>query len=268
MTKDKKRKQSIRAAQQASSRRYTQAAREVGDWSARRKTFQLAELLTECSSSPQIPFDSAGPQDHWAAPQRFASDVLGTAVPFGSVLELAGALAQAGRAAALELESLTPGSRAVLLHGQRRFEMTLSQELVVELCRWRDCPNSLWDAPISWCDAHLRQCDAATLVHQAQLWGCARFHWADYAPELCGGGRGADRLVRAAVVQDASKEVVHTLLDTCFDDPDLVADSTLNDAVPMRLRHAIDRERLRLEGAARSEASRLRKSTGLTRLPH
>ncbi|MFJ8076989.1 hypothetical protein ACIQ7Q_24360 [Streptomyces sp. NPDC096176] len=258
MTMDKQRKRSIRAAQQTTGRRYTPLAREANMTADRgpTKTFLLADLLRECTTFPEVLFDEADPDDKWA-PRVFASDILGTVVPFGTVLALAGTLAAAGRDSALRLESLTAGE-AVVTYNNRRFQLTLNQDRQDELCRRPGCPSSIYDDAIAWCHVHLPECDVDTLVHVATEWGYARREWADDNPDLCGGGRGADRLIQAAVRHGAFEQVTRALMDTCFDDPQVIAESTFDDGAVMRLRHAIDRERLRLEGVATAELRRLR----------
>ncbi|MFD7446175.1 hypothetical protein [Streptomyces sp. NPDC059909] len=92
--KDKKRKDAIRAEQKASGRRYTAVARELAIAGTER-TFLLQDLLSECATFPPATIDWGYPEE--LAPAAFESRVLGGAVPFSTVKQLAGALAEEGR---------------------------------------------------------------------------------------------------------------------------------------------------------------------------
>jgi hypothetical protein len=125
VTQDKKRKAAIRKAQQASGRRYAAVAREMSTFSP--GSFQLRDLLAECASRPAVDlgWESLHPD---FAPSVFESDLIGTAIPYGTVLQLAGLLARDGRAARLTVESVSPQESVVVTCTGRRIELMISQD--------------------------------------------------------------------------------------------------------------------------------------------
>ncbi|WP_380286506.1 hypothetical protein [Kitasatospora purpeofusca] len=267
MTQDRKRKQTVRALQQLTGRRYTPLARE--DAVRRPQTgqpFSLGELLAECTSAPvTVPawfLDcDAGGEPGWEPPKSFFSELLGVDVPHGTVLELAGLLAQTGLGTRCRVESADPDHRALVVAGERRFDLCLTQERIDECCRQPTCLSMPVGEDVVWCGEHLRRRSLPELVHMAHRLATTTVQDADYEPERCGGGHGADRLVKAAVAHAGSETVIKTLIGSGFDDPDHVAEWSWDDTLEMRLRHAIDREGLRLRNVAQAEAERVRQAT-------
>ncbi|MGW4807210.1 hypothetical protein [Kitasatospora sp. NPDC004272] len=267
MTQDRKRKQAVRARQQHTGRRYTVLSRE--DAARHRQVgedFSLGELLAECTSAPvtvpawfkAIP-DSYEPS--WEPPKAFFSKLLGVDVPHGTVLELAGQLAQLGLDTRCRVESSDPDHRVVVATEGRRFDLCLTQELLNECCRQLACLRRPFGDDIPWCDEHVRQRSLPELLQMADQLGYTTRQEADYEPERCGGGPGADLLVQAAVAYAGSGQVITNLISSGFDDPDSAAEWSSDDTLEMRLRYAIDRERLRLRKVAEAEAARIRRAT-------
>ncbi len=267
MTQDRKRKQAVRARQQLTSRRYTPLAREdAARHPQAGQAFSLGALLAECTSAPvTVPawfkaITDEGAAD-WAPPKSFFSKLLGVDVPHGTILELAGLLAQRGLDTQCRVESADPDHRVVVVTEGWRFDLCLTQEMVNECCRQPACPRRPFGTDIIWCDEHLRRRSLPELIEMAARLGYSTVQEADYEPERCGGEPGADLLVRAAVAYAGSAAVIDRLISTGFDDPDSAAEWSADDTLEMRLRHAIDRERLRLRNVARAEADRIRQLT-------
>ncbi|MFD8028051.1 hypothetical protein ACFV3F_04705 [Streptomyces sp. NPDC059717] len=274
MTKDKKRKADVRAVQQATGWRYTQVAREWAQTTGGvGRTFLLKELLTECATLP--PAAVTWTYDEVLAPAVFESRLLGAVVPYGTVLELAGALAQQGTNAQLLLESLDPLETSVVVYGERRFSLVLSQDLVFELCRKPGCVYQLVSPIIAWCRDHLADCGTDALAAIASEWGHARSEelaGSDLA--RLGGSREADLLVKAAVARGAFEIVSTSLLHACFEDLEVLDDPLYDEVRAVDMRHAIERERIRLQRVAQAESRRLRQSAvscaacGTVLMPH
>ncbi|MEU3495314.1 hypothetical protein ABZ747_17735 [Kitasatospora cineracea] len=267
MTQDRKRKQAVRARQQHTGRRYTALSRE--DAARHRQVgedFSLGELLAECTTAPvTVPawFKAVRGSDEpfWEPPKAFFSKLLGVDVPHGTVLELAGQLAQLGLDTTCRVESSDPDHRVVVATGGRRFDLCLTQEMLNECCRQPACLRGPFGDDIPWCDEHVRRRSLPELIEMADRLGYATVHEADYEPELCGGGPCADLLVQAAVAHAGSEAVIERLVSAGFDDPDSAAEWSSDDTLEMRLRYAIDRERYRLRNVARVEAVRIRRAT-------
>ena len=267
MTQDRKRKQAVHARQQLTSRRYTPLAREdAARHPQASQAFSLGALLAECTSAPvTVPawfkaITDEGAAD-WAPPKSFFSALLGVDVPHGTILELAGLLAQRGLDTQCRVESADPDHRVVVVTEGWRFDLCLTQEMVNECCRQPGCPRRPFGTDIVWCDEHLRQRGLPELIKMAAELGYTTAQEADYEPERCGGGPGADLLVQASVPHAGSTQVIKKLISTGFDDPDNAAEWSADGTLEMRLRHAIDRERLRLHNVARAEAGRIRQLT-------
>ncbi|MFI8520054.1 hypothetical protein ACIGEZ_19825 [Streptomyces sp. NPDC085481] len=173
MTRDRKRKAEIRAAQQTTGRRYTQAAHALTKAPRQvERAFLLKELLTECSTQPPADVDWGYPDEF--APRVFESALLGTVVPYGTVLELAGTLAQEGTDARLRVESVSPLEGAVIRCSERRLSLVLSQDMIRELCQEPGCTQSpIRPFIIVRCPDHLADCDANALAAMASAWGYA-----------------------------------------------------------------------------------------------
>ncbi|WP_411147419.1 hypothetical protein [Streptomyces sp. A30] len=261
MTKDKRRKAEIRAAQQSTGRRYAQLAREMAAGPARTaRTFLLSELLNECATLP--PADVDWGYDAEYAPAVFHSQVLGEAIPYGTVLELAGSLAREGHKARITVESLHPLETAFVVCNERRFRLIITQERADELCRTPDCQQEPTSWAFSRCDSHLADCDAQTLTRMASDWGHARNEELDRDPSRLGGSPEADLLIKAAVASGAFEQISKTLLHMCFEDPDMIDEVFWNEADALAMRYGLERERLRLYDVARKEALRIRAKIG------
>ncbi|MFF8422968.1 hypothetical protein [Streptomyces sp. NPDC015680] len=274
MTRDKKRKAAVRATQKATGLRYTQAARltpepetgasagPAGDRVG--QSFTLQELLGECATLPPAVVDWGwDPEYEYQGPDVFQSKVLGAAIPFGTVLELAGELSREGRGTLLHLESLSPLESAVVSSsGQRRFKLIITQDSVYELCQQPRCSSHPENELIPWCRDHLAECDSGVLVDTARDWGYAQSEDAGRDPESREGAEGAAVLVRAAVAQGAYPRVVSVLLDACFEPDDMIDEVFWDPKDALAMRQAIERERLRLERIAETEYRRIQKETG------
>lgn len=258
MTKDKKRKAAVRELQSATGSRYTRLAREMGGPRAGR-TFRLADLLAECATLPHASVQWDFPEHY--APAVFDSGMIGTVVPYGTVLELAGSLAQVGPGAAITVESVSPLAQAVVVCRQRRFQLVLTQDMVNELCRQAECPNTSDSWAFTHCRDHLAECGTRALVSMARIWGHGRREEHDEDPAAVGGGPEADLLIRAAVAAVCFEAVRDALLDACFGDPDLFDDMYWDASQALAVQHALERERLRLHEIAQTEVRRIHKAT-------
>lgn len=122
MTSDKTRKQRVRMEQQATGARYTVAARRIGQaqQTGPAESFTLGDLLHEATTEPAFVFPACGcgeldcAETHNWEPRSFDSRLVGTMVATGTVLELAGSLAQRDLVAPLQVESVSPPDSAVL----------------------------------------------------------------------------------------------------------------------------------------------------------
>ncbi|TQE33090.1 hypothetical protein [Streptomyces ipomoeae] len=261
MTKDKKRKSEIREAKRTTGSRYARLAREMKQTAQpAARTFRLAELLAECATLPPASVDWGFPEEY--APAVFASSLLGGGVPYGTVLELSGALAKEGPRARVTLESMSPQEEAVVVCHERRFLLVLTQDMVNELCRTPGCSASPVNWAITWCARHLPGCDTQTLVRMARNWGHGRREDLDRDPARLGESPEADLLIKAAVAQGAFERVRKVLLDACFGDPDLFDDEFWDASEALAMQHALERERLRLYEVALAEGLRIRGTAG------
>jgi hypothetical protein len=264
VTKDKKRKAEIRATQASSGRRYTPLAREMaaGPVSADR-SFSLVELLTECATLPPAKVNwGCSVEDAEWAPAVFDSEVLGGAVPYGSVLELAGLVAHEGRQARIRVESLSPLASAIVVCRERRFHLIISQEQAYELCRTPGCLRSPAAWAFSRCDSHLADCDASTLESIAGDLGLNRNEELNRDPSRLGGSPEADLIIKAAVAIGAFERVSRAFLHMCFEDPDVIDEAFWDEKEALAMRHGLEREQLRLHEVARAEALRIRTTAG------
>ncbi|MFD4868400.1 hypothetical protein [Streptomyces sp. NPDC058412] len=262
MTRDRKRKRAIRAVQESTGQRYTQASKCVSPPEPRPDgwTFRLSDLLHECATLPPAPAAEAGTNHYDPGPEVFQSHVLGAAVPYATVLELAGALAKEAHPAQLTLESLTPCEQAVVVCGERRIALDLNWSGVEELCRRAGCDTRPYYLPLVVCNEHLRQCDGRSLVLMARECAYAVEH--DENPTRLEGLPESDLLVQAAVEIGVYTEVVQAWLDTCFAPLNEIDDMLGDEDRALAMRHSVERERLRLDRVARKEGLRLRKEAG------
>lgn len=232
------------------------------------RTFRLRDLLAECTTFPEISIEDAG------EPLTFGihSKVLGRPIPSQAVLSLAGALSRDGVGAELAIEStnwqtmvVTPANRWIK---PARWEISLTLGWISPLCLVPHCRNPPLDRVIDHCDSHVTEYDAPLLITKAKWWAQDHRDHRDVHganPESMGGDRKAEVLVRAAAAKGASKEVIETLLVTLFErEEDIeegIEDGIWDEDEAMALRHAIDRERLRLKRHARDAARYISKCT-------
>ncbi|MPY31321.1 hypothetical protein FNH09_08415 [Streptomyces adustus] len=254
MTKDKKRKAAIREAARASGRRYTAVAREMA--AAAPAVFQLGALLAECASLPPVRSDwSDCPPEY--APEAFESKLIGTIVPYGAVLELAGLLSGDGREARLTVESADPEYGAVVTCGRRRFWL-LSQGNTWPLCEIPGCSHHPDHPTFTHCDEHLTRCGAIDLVNMAQAWSHDRSETRREDRANAGGSTEADVLVKAALATGWYDVVTEDILQGLFGDPDIFEDMYWDADECSKMRDARDREAARLRAVAEAEVRRLR----------
>ncbi|WP_371788130.1 hypothetical protein OG404_09265 [Streptomyces griseoaurantiacus] len=259
MTKDKRRKTAIREMQRATGTRYTRLAREVVVPLAG-QTFRLADLLAECATLPHASVEWDFPERY--APAVFDSSLIGTAVPYGTVLELAGILAQVGPGGSISLESVSPLAQAIVVCRKRRFQLVLTQDMVNELCQKPECPNSSDSWAFTHCRDHLAECGTRDLVSMARDWGHGRREEFDENPAVVGGSTDVDPLIKAAVASVSFEPVRDALLDACFGDPNLFDDMYWDASQSLAVQHAFERERLRIYEVAQAEVRRIHKVTG------
>ncbi|MFE2537077.1 hypothetical protein [Streptomyces sp. NPDC059371] len=257
MTQDKKRKAAIREAARASGRRYTAVAREMA--AAAPVGLQLGALLAECASLPPVRSDWADwPPEY--APAAFESKLLGTVVPYGAVLELAGLLSKDGREARLTVESADPAGGVVLTCGRRRFWL-LSQGNTWPLCEISECISTPGHPTFTHCEEHLARCSAIDLVDMARAWAHDRSdtHREDRAN--AGGSTEADDLVKAALAAGWYDVVTEDILKGLFGDPDVFEDMYWDPDECTKVRDAWGREAARLRAVAEAEVRRLRRES-------
>ncbi|MEV6027564.1 hypothetical protein [Streptomyces sp. NPDC052036] len=254
MTQDKKRKAAVRQAQQAGGRRYAALAREMTAIPS--AAFQLAQLLAECATRPAVTVDWDFHPEH--APDVFESSLIGTAIPYGSVLQLA----RRGRSARLTVESVEPRHSTVLACDGRRFLLLISQEAAWDLCKIPQCPHYSAHPAFTHCPDHLAQCNVNSLLSMARDWGHDRHESHKCAPESAGGSTEADALIKASVYVGSCDRVSNALLSALFGDPDLFDEMCLDTSQRLAMQHACERERLRLDDVAHAEVKRLRQQHG------
>jgi hypothetical protein len=261
MTRDKKRKAAIRETQIQTGRRYTQAAREMTAATEREPNgFLLSQLLTECATVAPAAIDWG--YDSELAPEVFHSRLLGGAVPYGTVLELAGSLAQEGRSARLTLESMSPLEEAVVVCGNRRFQLILTQDMARELCQTPACRNDQPGWAFRHCSSHLPDCSGDALVSMTEDWAYSFKTDTGRDVDRLEGSAEADLLIKAATANGTYERVSKALLDSLFAAPDELDDLFWSEEETLAMQHAIERERLRLHNVARTEARRLWKVSG------
>ncbi|MER6274540.1 hypothetical protein [Streptomyces sp900105755] len=261
MTRDKKRKAAIRETRVQTGRRYTRVAREMTAAAEREPNgFLLSQLLTECATV--APADVDWGYDSELAPEVFFSRLLGGAVPYGTVLELAGSLAQEGRSARLTVESMSPLEEAVVVCGNRRFQLILTQDMARELCQTPACRSGQPGWAFLHCSSHLPDCSDDALVSMTEDWAYSFKTDAGRDVDRLEGSTEADLLIRAATANGTYERVSKALLDSLFVAPEALDDMFWSDEETLAMQHAIERERLRLYNVARTEARRLWKVFG------
>ncbi|MEU6093099.1 hypothetical protein ABZ865_41415 [Streptomyces sp. NPDC047085] len=188
----------------------------------------------------------------------FESRLLGTLVPYGTVMELTGILTQAGPSALITLERLDPAEDIVVSCGERRFRLVITQDMVVELCQTSQCSHSMMNWAITRCSDHLGDCTPELLDAMAGEWGYATHDEAQGDISRYGSDLESALLIRAAVAQGAYAQVSRTLLHACFEDPDVIDEVCWSETDATAMRESIERDRLRLEGVARRTVAALR----------
>ncbi|MFD7446176.1 hypothetical protein [Streptomyces sp. NPDC059909] len=131
-----------------------------------------------------------------------------------------------------------------------------------ELCRTPGCNDTPAHDVIVHCRHHLAERPVSELVSMASDWGY--YHCEGISdPTLLMGSPDADLLVKAAVVHGAFEQVTTALLNACFDDPHTLEERHLwDESAAIAIRYAMDRERVRLQQIATTEARRIKKATG------
>ncbi|MFD9484609.1 hypothetical protein ACFWBX_11500 [Streptomyces sp. NPDC059991] len=224
--------------------------------------FRLGDLLAECTTFPTVSIED----DLERLTFGFQSKLLGRAIPTGTVLSLAGALAREGVGMELAVESVSHHGMVVTpaspWYDPVRLQMSLLEDWTVPLCPTPRCSQHAIDhRAIDRCHEHLTACNIPTLIRMARWWGQAHRDAHDADPERLGDHRKAALLVKAAVVQGGSETVIEALLLTLFEHEADIEENIWDEAEALAMRHAIARERVRLRGIARDEARRLRKAT-------
>ncbi|MFF0437530.1 hypothetical protein ACFYU9_35620 [Streptomyces sp. NPDC004327] len=260
MTQDKKRKVAARAVQEATGLRYTAARRlEAASRPMDRPPFLLGALLAECATKPAASVDWGEVLFPEVLPAVFESEIVGGAIPYTSVLALAGALSAYGPNDELRVEFLDPLDEAVVASRRRRFLITMLTASVDELCRKPRChERPVLNRVIEYCEYHLARSSPQILTSMAGDLGS--FVGVDAAGvlERRGGSPEADILIRAATAQGAFSQVRDAFLRAAYMDPSDIDDTFMEESAAMEMRHAIEREELRLLAVARSEYRSIR----------
>lgn len=218
----------------------------------------LGDLMAECATFPEVAFAWADPQsDPQWDPEVFASRVLGVVVPVESVLDLCGIMAGEGRGAVLGIESLDRRYCVVLVSRARRFGLFLDRGWATELCPTPGCSAEPIHEHIPRCHHHLVDCDPDELARAAGEYGWARREELDRDPARMVGDPHADLLARAAAANGAAEPVATAYLDGLFD-PDTINDAHWDPTEALAVRHALERERLRLRRIADRETRDIR----------
>ncbi|MEV6682162.1 hypothetical protein AB0N09_35675 [Streptomyces erythrochromogenes] len=228
--------------------------------------FPLRALIAECATLPPSLPDWGWHPDaiEQCAPKTFESQLLGTHIPFGTVMALAGELAQRGHADPVTVESVSPLEDAVVRCAHRRFQLHLSQDGLYELCRTPACTGYPVHATIHHCADHLADCSTSQLKAMATDWGYARKQEMEHDPARIGGSTDADHLVRAAAANGAYAAVATALLHAAFEDPGIIDDVPWNNPTgAVDMLHGMEHERIRLARIAITEVRRLRAAAGL-----
>ncbi|MEU6314058.1 hypothetical protein [Streptomyces sp. NPDC047014] len=191
MTQEKKRKAAARAVQEATGLRYTAALRlEAASRPTDRPSFPLGTLLAECATKPAAEVDWGEDIFTDYVPDLFESDIVGGAIPFTSVLALAGALSAYGPKDELRVEYLDPLDEAVVASRRRRFLIRMLTGGIEELCRKPGChERPTLERIIDYCEYHVARCDTQALVSMAIDLGTDDRVDVDDALERRGGSR-------------------------------------------------------------------------------
>ncbi|WP_406291916.1 hypothetical protein [Embleya sp. NBC_00896] len=218
----------------------------------------LGNLLVECATFPEAIFEWADREwDPRWVPEVFASRVLGVTVPVGSVLELCGIMADEGRGAVLTVESLTPQCQVVFACHIRRFALFLTQAGAAELCPVPGCSAGPIHEHIFRCRRHLVDCDVDEPARMAREYGGTRREELDRDPARMAGDPHADLLAKAAAAHGAAEPVNAAYLDGLFD-PEMIDEIHWDPTEALAMRHALEREGLRLRRVADTETRLIR----------
>ncbi|MFH8939512.1 hypothetical protein [Streptomyces griseosporeus] len=256
--------QRARAKQRETGAKYTTALRETIRTSTPRQAFSLRELLVECTTSPAWTGRHPEIDPEWA-PRMFDSALLGGPVPYTTVLRLTGGLAAKGLSAEMTVESRQGCYSMVVACGGRRFQLALTQDdWIAELCLVPGCEHRpVAAALIPYCEhQHLVERSGTELAKMAWLWGDDRHQEFDGDPAAAHTGNQGDALIVAAVAQGAFPQVAAKLVESCYENPDLIEEIYFDEAEATAVRHAMDNEHLRLKETARKAAARIRKLVG------
>ncbi|WP_051806583.1 hypothetical protein [Streptomyces sp. NRRL F-2747] len=261
---EKKRKAAVRAVQEATGLRYTAALRlEAAYRPASRPSFPFSALLAECATEPAASVDWGEDVFVDYVPEVFESDVVGGAIPYSCVLALAGALSEYGPNNELRVEYLDPLEEAVVASRRRRFRMRVLTGGVEELCRKPGChERPVLDSVVEYCEYHLARSSAQALTSIAMTLGADLCSVVGDILERRGGSPEADILIRAAVARGAFSPVRDAFVHALYMNPSDIDDMFMEESAAMNMRHAIEREELRLLAVARSEYRSIRNFAG------
>ncbi|MGW4802942.1 hypothetical protein [Kitasatospora sp. NPDC004272] len=259
-----------RALAEQAQIRYADALRAVRADTAH---LTVGMLLLECSTQPAYRGPCWPEGFGWdcrecevcTVPARFFSQLLGTPVPYDSVLQLVGALARGPRRAGLDddlaVEELSPGHDVQVRVGGRRFEVGLSQGDVWELCGAAGCG---WHVEFDGrCGRHTAFDDARQALWEVRSWafGVCEERQLNHGTE--------EHLVRAALAAGADEvQLIRAIAEGVnpdVEDPDARPDEELQEIlrsiafererlgpVVQGQRRRLERERLRGPATAQS----------------
>lgn len=257
MTANRARKRATRQLAASKGISYTEALRGATT---------LQQLLQECSASPNEPpcsKDDCVCSEPWTRPAGYHSAILGTFIPHGTVLQLAGKLSNRHRRRGIDqtitIEKATPSHEMTVQAGQRRFMLGINQGDALELCASRGCPELIYELPC--CPQHLAQQGMEEVLRQASNWACTAFEVRELNEHM------EDDLIRAALETGIGPEkIARVLAERMNEDLERADIESWSDEDTSALRQAIERDRARLEATAREldEARRRRRAAGGT----
>ncbi|WP_420082834.1 hypothetical protein ACN6AT_37575 (plasmid) [Streptomyces sp. JL4002] len=227
----------------------------------------MGALLAECATKPAADVDWGEVLFPEVLPDVFESEIVGGAIPYCSVLALAGALSAYGPNHELRVEFLDPLDEAVVASRRRRFRITILTASVDELCRKPRCHDRpVLNGVVEYCEHHLARCSPEILRDLASDLGSYVCMDAAGTLERRGGSPEADILIRAATARGAFSQVRDAFLHGAYMDPTDIDDTFMEQSAAMEMRHAIEREDVRLQEVARSEYRSIRNFAGTCRM--